>query len=76
MATSLNNLAALLYNQSRLDKALQYFMRALEVSEMCYGPLHLDVARALNNLAVVLNHLGESKQVRVDLLVPRDRSRW
>ena len=53
VATSLNNLAGLYYNQGQYAKAEPLYQRALAIREKALGPEHPDVAQSLNNLAVL-----------------------
>jgi tetratricopeptide (TPR) repeat protein len=55
MATSLKNLAALLYMQGKYEEAVPYFRRSLEMRERLLGPEHPAVCTSLNNLAALLN---------------------
>ncbi|MCK4886582.1 MAG: tetratricopeptide repeat protein, partial [Planctomycetes bacterium] len=59
-----NNLAGLLHDTNRLDKAEPLYRRALAIDEASFGPNHPDVARDLNNLAKLLrdtNRLDEGE---------------
>ena len=50
---SLNNLALLYRAQGQYAKAEPLYQRALGIREKALGPEHPDVARSLNNLAVL-----------------------
>ena len=54
MAIRLNNLAGLLSATNRLAEAEPLYRRALAIDEKSFGPEHPNVARGLNNLAVLL----------------------
>ena len=57
-ATSLNNLAVLLQDQSNLAAARPLFERALAIRETAFGPEHLVTATSLNNLVLLLQVQG------------------
>ena len=65
-AASLNNLAALLYEQGKLDEAIPYSKESLAIKKKVFGDEHPNVASDLNNLAQLL-----SAQVRTFLPTPR-----
>jgi tetratricopeptide (TPR) repeat protein len=58
VATSLNNLAALLDAQGRYADAEPLYRRSLTIREKALGPEHPDVATSLNNLAALLDAQG------------------
>ena len=58
-ASSLNNLALLLWNRGDLARARPLFERALALGEKSLGSEHRDVATRLNNLALVLRAQGD-----------------
>jgi tetratricopeptide (TPR) repeat protein len=51
--------AAKLYNGKKYDKALICAERALKNAEEAYNPEHLNVNKALFNLVIIHNALGE-----------------
>ena len=63
-ATSLNNLANLLYSQGDYAAARPYFERALAIREKVLGPEQPDTARSLNDLAVLLKAQGDTAAAR------------
>ena len=54
VATSYDNLAALLHNQGDLKQAKFYYERALAIWQQTFGRQHLDVATTYKSLARVL----------------------
>jgi tetratricopeptide (TPR) repeat protein/transcriptional regulator with XRE-family HTH domain len=58
-ATSLNNLAELLWASDELDAARILYTRALAIREEVLGPDHPDTAHSLSNLAGLLHTQGE-----------------
>jgi tetratricopeptide (TPR) repeat protein len=58
VATSLNNLAALLDDQGRYAEAEPLYRRALTIREKALGPEHPDVAESLDDLALLLKEQG------------------
>jgi tetratricopeptide (TPR) repeat protein len=63
-ATSLNNLALLLWAQGDLAGARPLFERALAIREKNLGDEHPDTALTLNNLGVLLQEQGDLKGAR------------
>jgi hypothetical protein len=64
VATSLGNLAGLLWTTNRLAEAEPLMRRALAIDERSYGPEHPEVARDLNNLVTLYfetNPLAEAE---------------
>jgi tetratricopeptide (TPR) repeat protein len=59
VATSLNNLAGLLYKQGKYVEAEPLYRRALAIGEKTLGPDHPAVATRLNNLAGLLEAQGK-----------------
>ena len=59
VATSLNNLAALLKTQGKYAEAEPLYRRALAIDEKALGKDHPDVAIDLNNLALLLKTQGK-----------------
>ena len=59
VATSLNDLAGVLYYQGDYDRAESLFRRALAIRRQQLGNDHPDVALSLNNLALVLKVKGD-----------------
>jgi tetratricopeptide (TPR) repeat protein len=47
-----------LYARGSLELARAFFQRALEVGKDAFGPRHVEVAKAANNLAITLQDLG------------------
>jgi tetratricopeptide (TPR) repeat protein len=64
-ATSLFNLANLLYYQGDIAEARPLYERALAICEKVLGPEHPDTAMSLNHLAVLLNSLGDFAAARL-----------
>ena len=62
VANRLNNIGSILRDQGRLDEALQYFQRALEIDERALGPDHPSVAMTKSNFAGVLFERGDKKR--------------
>src|SRR5580700_8416 len=50
--------------QAQLTDARTLLQRALAIDEAAYGPDHPDVARNLNNLALILKDLGDAAGAR------------
>jgi len=59
VATSLNNLAALLWSQGKSAEAEPLYRRSLEIDEKAFGHDHPEVATGLNNLAELLRSQGK-----------------
>lgn len=59
LATSLNDLAGLLYYKGEYEVAEPLFRKALEMRRKLLGEDHPDVATSLNNLALVLKAKGD-----------------
>ena len=57
--SSVNNLAALYYNQGDYAKAEPLFVRALEACERTLGREHQDTLRSVNNLAELYRSQGD-----------------
>ena len=55
---SLNNLAALYYNQGRYSEAEPLYLQALSLRKKLLGEEHLSVATSLNNLALLYESQG------------------
>ncbi|MDJ0521640.1 MAG: CHAT domain-containing protein [Planctomycetota bacterium] len=64
VATSLNNLAAMLEALGEYKQARPLYERALRIWEKASGPEHEDVGTGLNNLAALLRTLGEYEEAR------------
>ncbi len=62
VATTLNNLAGLLWRLSRYEEAEPLYRRALAIFEADNGPDHTEVASTLNNLAVLLGSLSRYEE--------------
>ncbi len=58
VATSLNNLALLYHDQSKLADAEPLYQRALAIQEKALGPEHAEVATVLVNLSALLKATG------------------
>ena len=67
VASSLNNLAALLQAQGKLADAEPLFQDALDMPKRLFKGDHPDVATSLNNLAVLLPGPGEAGRRRATL---------
>ena len=59
VATSLNNLAMLIYSRGDYAKSEPLFQRALAIDEKALGPEHPDLATDLNNLAELYRAKGD-----------------
>ena len=64
MATSLNNLGAVLRAQGDLEGARGYYERALAIREKALGADHPDVATSLNNLGALAYAQGDLEGAR------------
>ena len=64
VATSYNNLGAVLQDQGDLKKAKEYHERAPAIMQETLGPQHPDVGSFYNNLANVLRNRGVLKQAK------------
>jgi tetratricopeptide (TPR) repeat protein len=62
VATSLNNLAGLYYDQGKLQEALPLYQRALAISEKALEPDQADVVIALTKYAAALRQLGRDTE--------------
>ena len=65
MATRLNNLGLLYYQQSKDAAAEPLFNRALAIDEKALGPDHPDVALLAEDLAATLRKLGREAEAKV-----------
>jgi len=63
-ATSLNNVATVLYALGDLRGARPIFQRALAIREKGLGPEHPETAQSLNNLGYLLQGMGDLKGAR------------
>jgi CHAT domain-containing protein/Tfp pilus assembly protein PilF len=64
LASSLNNLASLLYTVGDYAGARPLYERALAVQEKALGPDHPDIATSLDNLASLLYAMGDYAEAR------------
>ena len=64
MATTLNNLAALLIAQGKYAEPEPLLRRALEIDKAALGPEHPYVAIVAENLARSLRRLGREEEAR------------
>jgi len=62
VATDLNNLAVLYYEQGKYAEALPLYQRALKIDEKALGPDHPNVATNLNNLAELYRAQGRYEE--------------
>ena len=62
LATSLNNVAAVLDSLGKATEALPLYREALEMRKRLFPGDHPDVAQSLNNVAVVLGSLGRASE--------------
>ena len=62
MATSLNDLAALLEATNRHSETEPLYRRALAIKEAALGPDHPDVAKCMSNLAALLGDLNRHSE--------------
>ena len=58
VATCLNNLADVYYDQGHFNQAEPLYARAYEIRKLCFNNKHPDIAESLNNLAVVYQAKG------------------
>jgi tetratricopeptide (TPR) repeat protein len=56
LATTLNDLAAVYYNQGKYAQAEPLYKRALAIREKALGPEHPDVAQSLESYATLLRN--------------------
>jgi tetratricopeptide (TPR) repeat protein len=76
LATSLNNLANLYYNQGKYSEAEPLYLDALEMRRRLFTNDHPDVASSLNNLALLYHNQGkysEAELLYLDALEMRRR---
>ena len=76
LATSLNNLANLYYNQGKYSEAEPLYLDALEMRRRLFTGDHPNVATSLNNLALLYNSQGkysEAEPLYLDALEMRKR---
>jgi tetratricopeptide (TPR) repeat protein len=59
VATSLNDLALLYYDQGQYGKAESFSQRAVAIQEKVFGPEDPEVAECLNSLALLYYHQGQ-----------------
>jgi tetratricopeptide (TPR) repeat protein len=59
IATSLNNVGGVYYNQGDLQSALEYFQLALAMFRELFGERHSDIAGSLNNVGSVYFDQGD-----------------
>lgn len=69
VATCLNDLAGLLYEQAAYEQAESLYLRALAIREQLLGPEHPDVANSLNDLAML--HQKQGKYTKAASLYER-----
>ncbi|HSE57709.1 MAG TPA: tetratricopeptide repeat protein, partial [Nitrospiraceae bacterium] len=62
VAVTLGNLGQLYSAQGRYTDAEPYYRRALEVREKVLGDMHPDVAKSLEEYAVLLRTMGREKE--------------
>ena len=65
MATSVNNLGLLYYNQGQYAQAEPLLNRSLAIMEKALGPDHPDVAVSLENLAALYRVTKRRKEAKV-----------
>ena len=58
-ATTYNNIAGVYYAKGDYDKALEYYEKALEISESKLGKDHPSTATTYNNIALVYEAKGD-----------------
>src|SRR5262245_11525611 len=63
-AHALSRRAQRLYLEGMYGEAEAYYLRALAVAEQTFGPDHLEIATALNNLGVVYKYLSRFAEAR------------
>jgi tetratricopeptide (TPR) repeat protein len=76
LATSLNNLANLYYNQGKYSEAEPLLLDALEMRKQLFTGDHPDVASSLNNLALLYHNQGrysEAEPLYLEALEMRKR---
>jgi len=59
MSATLNNIGGALHDKGELDKAVEYYTRALDILLERLGPRHPDVATSLGNIGNTLKAKGE-----------------
>jgi len=59
---ALNNLGQLAYQQGDLTTSESYLRRAVDAREQSLGPVHSDLARSLNDLALTLAAMGKTEE--------------
>jgi tetratricopeptide (TPR) repeat protein len=59
---ALNNLGQLAYQQGDLTGSESYLRRAVDAREKSLGPVHPDLARSLNDLALTLAAMGKTPE--------------
>jgi len=65
VATSLDNLAKLYYEEGKNDEAESLYKQSLEITGKIYGEYHPDVAASLNNLAVLYDEEGKNDEAEL-----------
>ncbi|MFN4876527.1 MAG: tetratricopeptide repeat protein [Aphanizomenon sp.] len=76
LATSLNNLADLYYNQGKYSEAEPLYLDALAMRKRLFTGDHSDVAQSLNNLAILYRNQGkysEAEPLYLEALEMRKR---
>ncbi|MFN6199779.1 MAG: tetratricopeptide repeat protein [Dolichospermum sp.] len=76
LATSLNNLAYLYYNQGKYSEAEPLYLDALAMRKRLFTGDHSDVAQSLNNLAILYRNQGkysEAEPLYLEALEMRKR---
>ncbi len=71
-ALTLNNLATNRLRMGRLQEALDYFEKSLQIWEDYYGPHHWRTALSLNNLGTLYKDLGRPQKAETLLLRARE----
>ncbi len=59
MATTLNNIGSVYDNKGEYEKALETYMKCLEIRAKVLGPESIQVATTFNNIGSVYDNKGE-----------------
>ncbi|CAB4002006.1 Nephrocystin-3, partial [Paramuricea clavata] len=64
VATSYNNIGAVYHRMGELEKAKNYYIRAMKIRKKQLGSNHVNVATSYNNIGVVYGDMGELEKAR------------
>ncbi len=62
MASLSNNLSAINLYLGRLEQALKFQLKSVEIRKEIFDPKHLDLANSYNNLSLIYRDLGQLEQ--------------